>query len=142
MIIADTSGLLAFLNRRETSHDEVSRLISDSSETLVVSPYVVAELDYLIASRAGVDAEREALAVLASGAYLLAQFGAEDLLTASTVIGRYRDQQVGVTDASLVVLAHRYGTRTILTLDHRHFDVLRPLSGGRFRILPSKGRGS
>ena len=27
-------------------------------------------------------------------------------------------------------------TREVLTLDHRHFDVLRPLSGGRFKILP------
>jgi len=136
MIIADTSGLLAFLNRRETLHDTVSRVVSEVGETMVVSPYVVAELDYLIASRAGVDAEREALAVLSSGAYLLADFGVEDLISANTLIGRYRDQEIGVTDVSLVVLAHRYRTRTILTLDHRHFDVLRPLSGGRFKTLP------
>jgi predicted nucleic acid-binding protein len=52
------------------------------------------------------------------------------------VIGRYRDQAIGVTDASLVVLAERYATRTILTLDRRHFDVLRPLQGKRFALLP------
>ena len=37
---------------------------------------------------------------------------------------------------SLVVLAERYRTRTILTLDKRHFGVVRPLSGGRFNIVP------
>jgi hypothetical protein len=25
----------------------------------------------------------------------------------------------------------------VLTLDHRHFSVLRPLDGGRFRVLPT-----
>jgi predicted nucleic acid-binding protein len=49
---------------------------------------------------------------------------------------RYRDQAIGLTDASLVVLADRFRTRTLLTLDHRLFDVVRPLSGGRFRLLP------
>jgi hypothetical protein len=23
-----------------------------------------------------------------------------------------------------------------VTLDHRHFDVLRPVNGGRFRVVP------
>ena len=41
-----------------------------------------------------------------------------------------------IADASIVVLAERYSTRRILSLDHRHFDVLRPLSGGRFTLLP------
>ena len=52
------------------------------------------------------------------------------------VIERYRDQDIGVTDASLVVLARRYETRRILTLDRRHFEVLRPLNGGRFQVVP------
>lgn len=44
------------------------------------------------------------------------------------------DPIIGVAGASNVVLAERYRARTIVTLDHRHFDVLRPLRGGRFRI--------
>lgn len=39
-------------------------------------------------------------------------------------------------DASIVVLAARHRTWTVLTLDQRHFAVLRPLDGGRFRIVP------
>lgn len=52
------------------------------------------------------------------------------------MVARYRDQEIGVADASNVVLAARFHTRTIATLDHRHFDVLRPLDGGRFRVVP------
>jgi predicted nucleic acid-binding protein len=134
--IADTSGLLALFNRTEPEHEAVRRLVSTMDEPLVVSPYVVAELDYLVATRVGVEAERAALEELAAGAYDLAPFGVDDLARARDVITRYRDQSVGVADASIVVLAERHRSREILTLDHRHFDVLRPLSGGRFKLVP------
>jgi predicted nucleic acid-binding protein len=58
------------------------------------------------------------------------------LALASTVVERYADQQIGIADASNVILAARYRTRTIATLDHRHFDALRQLGGGRFTIVP------
>jgi uncharacterized protein len=76
------------------------------------------------------------LSELASGAYHLATLDAGDLRSMSSLIARYRDQEIGVADASLIVLAERYRSRSLLTLDHRHFTVLRPLGGGRFRLLP------
>ena len=136
MIIADTSGLLALYNKREPTHTKVARAVTKSPELLVVSPYVVAELDCLAATRLGLDTELTILRELGSGAYELPSLDADELNRCAEVIERYRDQAVGVTDASLVVLAHRYSTRTILTLDHRHFEVLRPLDGGRFKLVP------
>jgi predicted nucleic acid-binding protein len=136
VIIADTSGLLALFNRTEPDHESVRNLVAGLSESLVVSPYVVAELDYLVATRVGVEAELTVLGELAGGAYVLPGLEATELTTCAQVIARYRDQSVGVADASLVVLADRFSTSEILTLDHRHFDVLRPLSGGRFTLLP------
>jgi len=134
--IADTSGLLALFNAAEPEHETVRHLVADLDDPVVVSPYVVAELDYLVATRVGVDAELAVLAELAGGAYELAQLDAADVARASLVIERYRDQAVRLADASIVVLADRHRTREILTLDHRHFDVLRPLSGGRFKLMP------
>jgi uncharacterized protein len=136
VIIADTSGLLALFNRTEPSHQQVVRIAEATSEPLVVSPYVVAELDYLVATRIGISAEAAMLEELAGGAYELAPFGTDALSEALNVIRRYQDQALGVADASLVVLASRYRARELLTLDHRHFDVVRPLSGGRFKLLP------
>jgi hypothetical protein len=34
------------------------------------------------------------------------------------------------------VLADRYATRRLLTLDRRHFDVVRAADGAPFEILP------
>ncbi len=135
-MIADTSGLLALFNRREPEHEAVRQAVADLREPLVVSPYVVAELDYLVATRVGPAAELAVLRELSGGAYELAHVGADDLERAATEVARYADQAVGIADASIVVLAERYGTRDILTLDRRHFEVLRPLSGGRFRLIP------
>ena len=135
-MIIDTSALLAYFDTDEPDHQAVATVIDDTDEPLVVSPYVVAELDYLVASRLGVAAELAVLAELAGGAWDLAAIDDQGLRDARGVIERYADQRIGVADASNAVLAARYWTHTIVTLDHRHFDVLRPLAGGRFAVLP------
>ena len=61
MIIADTSGLLALFNKSEPAHEAVVSTLKTLSDQLVVSPYVIAELDYLIATRVGVTAETAVL---------------------------------------------------------------------------------
>jgi uncharacterized protein len=136
VIIADTSGLLALFNRREPEHTQVRELVGGLDAPMVVSPYVVAEIDYLVATRLGVAAEMEVLKELSGGAYFLPGIGQEDLARAAGLIEQYRGQDIGVTDASIVVLAERYASRTLLTLDRRHFRVLRPLQVGRFTLLP------
>lgn len=135
-MIVDTSALLAFFDTDEPDHRAVSAVLDGATEPLVVSPYVVAEVDYLVASRLGVSAELAALRELTGGAWDLPAIVVGELVQARAVMERYADQNIGVADASNVILAARYRTRTIVTLDHRHFDVLRPLDGGRFRILP------
>lgn len=44
---------------------------------------------------------------------------------AKAVIERYAGQKISLADASIVVLAERHATRDVLTLDERHFRVLR-----------------
>ncbi len=136
MIIADTSGLLALFNEREPRHREVRAALAGVRDAVVVSPYVVAELDYLVATRIGVAAELAVLRELAGPAYELAEVDAGLLSAAADVVEACADQQIGVTDASIVVLAGRYRTDRILTLDRRHFGVLRTSDGGAFTVLP------
>jgi uncharacterized protein len=136
MIIADTSALLALFNRGDEAHRSVAGFLATNDESLVVSPFVVAELDYLLATRIGVDAELLVLRELAGGAYDLPALDAEDLRSCADVIHKYADQNVRVADASITVLAKRYNTTSVLTLDHRHFGVLRSLDGDHFTLFP------
>ena len=135
-MIVDTSLLLAAFVPDQRMHAECAQVLR-TVRPLVLSPLVLAELDYLTARIAGVDAQLTLLAELSSGAYELASFGLDDLARARTVVERYRDLPLGLTDASLVVLADRYDTDTVGTLDERHFRVVRSLSGRPLRILPA-----
>jgi len=51
-------------------------------------------------------------------------------------VSRYRDLRIGLTDASIAVLAERYGTNRVLTLDERHFRALKLAGGKPFVVLP------
>ena len=136
-MIVDTSALLAYFDENEPDHDAVTAVIEAAEEVLIVSPYVVAELDYLVATRHGIEPETAVLRELCNGAWDLVEFGADDVAAAIAVIEKYHDQQIGIADASNVVLADRHSTTTIVTLDRRHFTVVRPLLGGRFTVLPA-----
>lgn len=50
-VIVDTSALLAFFDASEPDHDVVTDVLAESTGLLVVSLFVVAELDYLLATR-------------------------------------------------------------------------------------------
>ena len=78
-MIIDTSALLAYFDTDEPDHQAVAAVLDDTDEPLVVSPYVVAELDYLVGSRLGVAAELAVLAELAGGAWDLPAIDGEGL---------------------------------------------------------------
>lgn len=135
-MIVDTSVLLAVLDRDEPHHQRSLELVTVYNGALVVSPLVLAELDYLLLTRGGGDAELAGMRELTSGAWEIATLSPEDLADAMNIVERYSTLGIGATDASLVVLASRYGTHTIATLDRRHFEVLRALDGKPFELVP------
>jgi predicted nucleic acid-binding protein len=137
MMMIDTSGLLAALFADQNRHEECAQALREATPPLIVSPFVLAELDYLITKYAGVDAAIALLGEVERGAYELAIVDEFTILHAREVIERYRDLNVGLTDASIVVLADRYSAYTVLTLDERHFRAFRPSPRRRFRILPA-----
>ena len=137
MILLDTSGLLAALDSSQNRHAQAAAALRTVSGPLLLSPFVLAELDYLLATRVGVRAQRALLDEVARGAYRLEPFTTEDVAAAALVLRRYRDLEIGLADASIVVLAERYAVLDVLTLDHRHFQALRGPRGRRFRIHPA-----
>jgi hypothetical protein len=88
-----------------------------------------AESDYMLFTRPGAAAARQFAADVAAEAYELPEWTAADHSAALDVINRHSDDSnyIGITDAANVVLADRYRTTRLLTLDQRHFRRLRPL---------------
>ena len=136
MIVVDTSGLLAAIDSSQRRHESSRQALESDSGPLLLSPFILAELDYLLSTRVGVDAEALLLNDVAEGAYRLENFGPEDVRAATEVIERYRELGIGLADASIVVIAARADTNRILTLDERHFRAIQPLRGQPFQLLP------
>lgn len=138
MILVDTSGLLSAMFADQRHHEVCARILREAQHPRILTPYVIAEADYLIQKYGGVEAELLFLEELAGGAYALSTFGPQDIAKAKEIVSKYRDLGIGLADASIVVDAGVYECRDVLTLDLRHFRALRPPGGRRaFRILPA-----
>jgi uncharacterized protein len=136
MIVLDTGGLYAALDGNEALHGRAVASLAASKPPRLLSPFVLAELDYLIGTRAGQAAQMALIDEIVRGVYRLEPFSADDLSDARRIMERYADLRIGLADASVVVLAHRHRTVDLLCTDERHFRALRGLGGKKFRLLP------
>lgn len=137
MLIVDTSGLLAAIDSDQRQHARSREVLETKEGPFLLSPFALAELDYLLATKVG---QREQLALLEEigrGAFRLERFTNSDVKAAVSVLDRYADLELGLADASNVVLADRHGTTDILTLDERHFRTVVGTSGEPFRLFPA-----
>lgn len=107
----------------------------------VISPLVFGELEHIVTrniDRRAAYAVNDWLLRQASTQRVLApEVDAESLRVARKIQDKYEALRLDLTDAVNVVLAERYETDTILTLDRRDFRSTRPLTGASaFRLLP------
>jgi predicted nucleic acid-binding protein len=136
VIVVDTSGLLAAIDGSQREHAACAAALEKSRGPRLLSPFVLAELDYLLGTRVGADAQAALLDEVSRGAYQLEPFARQDVALATKVVRKYARLAIGLADASNVVLAERHGARDILTLDRQHFRAVRRLNGRPFRLLP------
>jgi predicted nucleic acid-binding protein len=137
VIVLDTGGLYAALDANESLHGRAVAALVAARPPRLLSPFVLAELDYLIGSRAGHEAQLALVDEVARGTYQLASFSGDDVARARRLMDRYADLRIGLADASVVVLALEHKTVDLLCTDERHFRALRGPGGRPFRLLPA-----
>jgi hypothetical protein len=84
MIVLDTGGLYAALDANEALHGRAVAALVGARPPRVISPFVLAELDYPIATRIGHQAQMALVDEVARGAYRLEPFSSEDLTLGRT----------------------------------------------------------
>lgn len=137
MIVLDTSVVVAFMNRGSANHVPVRSWMESVDEELVTTPLAVAEMDYLVSKYGGSAAAAALWRSLETGAYLV-EWWPGAIQEAVGAAEQYASLGLGLTDASLVVLAGRLETSRIATLDERHFRAVPPLTGEpAFTLLPA-----
>ncbi|MGW0646803.1 PIN domain-containing protein [Streptomyces badius] len=141
IIVADTSALYAAFDAAQAEHAAAAGVLEH--ERLAISPLVVTELDHLVHRDLGFPAALQVMEALNSriddGQYRLAELKLADLHTAHEVRQKYEGLRLDLAGAVGVVLADRYRTDRIFTLDQRDFRAMSPLTPGldSFRILPA-----
>jgi len=135
--VVDAAPLVAVADRRDPLQPLVEKLLEEETGELVIPAPITAEVDYLLGRRLGRQSRLAFLTDLAAGRFTVASLDAGEHGAIVDLERRYHDLDVGLADLSAVVVADRYRTRRLLTFDERHFRALRPLSGGRFTLLPA-----
>ena len=143
IIVADTSALYAAFDSSQLEH--AAALDVMETQALAISPLVITELDHLVHRDLGFSAAMQIMEALnariVDGQYKLADLRAADLTAVHEIRAKYEGLQLDLADAVGVVLADRYKTDRIFTLDQRDFRAITPLTSGisAFRILPADG---
>lgn len=88
-LILDSSGLLSAVDADQRLHRAAKDVLERAAGPLILSPFVLAELDYMILTRYGSDEELVLLGEVARGVYRLQPFSAEDIAAARAVIESY-----------------------------------------------------
>jgi len=140
IVVADTSGLLAALDSTHPEHGAANEAIM-AAGLLVMSPLLLAEIDYVATRELGREAAISAVddirRWMGRGRVVVPEITGEHLGAAQSARARHAALDLDLADAVNVALASDYDTDAILTLDRRDFRALRPLSRHKaFRLLP------
>lgn len=132
--LADTSAILAVLDRDDRWHGACVEALSQVHAPLLTSEAILTELFYLVMSRR--HEVGAAWNFVRSGALTLGAITDGDLPPLARLMHRYQDRPMDFADATLVHLAERESLTTILTVDVSDFQTYRIDGRRRFRILP------
>jgi uncharacterized protein len=133
-LIADTSGVIALLDRDDLHHQAAVEAIR--KQKIYIPITILPEVDYLATKYLGERVARTFLEDINQENFALLPFDLIDLKKVIPIMTRYRDLPLGLVDASLLVLAERYSLDKILTLDRRHFNLIQSDRVTYFTILP------
>jgi hypothetical protein len=136
VILVDTNFLVAIANGHDRYHTECLALAATIQTGFIVPVTVLPEAAYLIHDRLGHHVMREFIRQMTGPSWTIESLKADDLTRALEVLEIYRDNNLDFVDATLVAIAERLNIQRVLTLDQRHFRVIRPAHCPAFEILP------
>lgn len=133
-VIADTGAIIALLDEDDKHHAAVVEVAQ--SFDLLIPVTVLPEVDYLVTKYLGEAVVRSFLEAMTEGEFIYLPIEIEEIRRTTEIMARYSDIPIGFVDASLVALAESHNIHRILTLDRRHFNIIRPESIEYLELLP------
>ena len=132
MVTLDSSAIVAFLDRQDTHHESIGRIVNEHLGNPIIPSPVIAEIAYFIER----DLSQSTLVAFAedigAGAFTL-DCCERDWNRIARLIAKYADFPLGLADAAVIACAERRGG-LVATLDYRHFGVV--AREGTIQIVP------
>ncbi len=134
MIVADTGAIVALLDAGDRHHASLREIYLRYPDRWVLPWAILPEVDYLVATQLGANAQAVFLGDLAGGAFAV-EWGQEpDLDAAARICQRYADLRLGLVDGIVIAMTERLGASAVATLDLRHFGAI--AIAGQPKLLP------
>ncbi|WP_330250576.1 PIN domain-containing protein [Nocardia sp. NBC_00565] len=133
-LIVDANVLVAVMNRRDKRHTEMSAFLAGRADEFVVTPYVVAEVTYLLQKYAGAQAEIQFMEAVRDGLFR-EEFDPGDTSRIIELMKQFASFPLGAADASLIAVAERLQVRDIATADN-HFRAVKTAGLDFINVLP------
>ncbi|MFD4457092.1 type II toxin-antitoxin system VapC family toxin [Nocardia sp. NPDC058480] len=133
-LIVDANVLVAVMNRKDKRHAEMKAYLSSRSDDFVVTPYIVAEVTYLLQKYAGAQVEIQFMETVRDKLFR-EEFDTVDSTRIIELMKQFADFPLGAADASLIAVAERLHIRDIATADH-HFRAVRTAGLDYINVVP------
>ena len=124
MIVADTSAIVALLDRDDRHHQALRAAFEAHYDEWILPWAILPEVDHIVHARLGVEAARVFRQDVAEGAFTLGWSEDADLRRAVELDRIYADLDLGLVDGVVMAMAEKLEARAIATLDIRDFGAV------------------
>lgn len=136
-VLVDTSFLVSLVNPQEKHHAACAITAQKVQAQLVVPASVIPEAAYLIHARMGHRVMRAFIEQMQQPTWEMELVYLDDLARSSELLDQYADNDIDFVDTTIIAIAERLKIHQILTLDRRHFSIIRPRHTNHFELLPT-----
>jgi predicted nucleic acid-binding protein len=133
--IADTGFVVALLNRSDAMHPEAQAVYLQQSQILLPQTALV-EIAYLVGREAGVGTVAHFMQAMPTSRFEVIAANHSDLARIGQILEQYASIPIDFVDASIIAIAERLCLKTVLTFNHRSFNLFIPAHCPSFTLLP------
>jgi uncharacterized protein len=124
VIVVDTGGVIALLDRDDRHHEAVRRSFEKDAELWVLPWAILPEVDYLASRRLSAEVALAFAQDVQAGIFRVDAQAELDLPRAVQLLERFADLKLGLVDAVVMAQAERHRATAIITTDLRHFRAV------------------
>ena len=123
-VLLDTGIVYAYYDRSDSWHKRALALFGREQGGLVIPAPIIPEVDHLLGTRLGSEAQLTFYEALGDGSYFVADLPRESYPRVIDLNRQFAELALGFVDAAVVAIGEAIGLRRIATSDRRDFDPL------------------